>query len=96
MKRSRRKLSIGMVIHRDIFKINQIISFPCFIVIPTTGTVLPQTGTGPPQTRTGLPKTGLIFYSVRLRTVRWDEMGEVLTESHSTVSLAVCCSEFTD
>jgi len=39
MKRSRRELSINMVIHRAIFKSNQITLFlrPCFTFIPKTG-----------------------------------------------------------
>jgi len=36
MKMSRRELSIDMVIHRDIFKNNQITLFPSFTFIPKT------------------------------------------------------------
>jgi len=36
MKRSRRELSIDMVIHRGIVKNNQITLFSCFTVIPKT------------------------------------------------------------
>jgi len=36
MKRSRRELSIDMVIHWGIFKINQIILLPCLTFIPKT------------------------------------------------------------
>jgi len=49
MKRSRRELSINMVINRFIFKNNQITLITCFTFIPKTGV--------------GLPKTGIIFYS---------------------------------
>jgi len=34
MKRSRRELSIDMVIHKGIFKNNQITLFSCFTFIP--------------------------------------------------------------
>jgi len=37
IKRSRRELSIDMVIHRGIFKINQITLFPCFTFMPDKG-----------------------------------------------------------
>jgi len=37
MKRSRRELSIDMVIHRGIFENNKITLFPCFTFIPKTG-----------------------------------------------------------
>jgi len=37
MKRSRRELSIDMVIHRNIFKNNQVKLSPCFTFIPKTG-----------------------------------------------------------
>jgi len=37
MKTSRRELSIEMVIHRSIFKNNQITHFSCFTFISTTG-----------------------------------------------------------
>jgi len=37
MKRSRRELSIDMVVHRDIFENNQITLFRCFTVIPKSG-----------------------------------------------------------
>ena len=47
MQRSRRKLSINVVVHMFILKNNQITSFPCFTFIPKTGT--------------GLTKTGIIF-----------------------------------
>ena len=39
MKRSRRELSIDMVIPTDIFKNNQITLFPCFTSTPKTGLV---------------------------------------------------------
>jgi len=32
MKRSRRELSINMIIHRSVFQNNQITLFPCFTV----------------------------------------------------------------
>ena len=44
MKRSRRELSIDIVIHKGIFKIfknNQITLFSCFTVIPKTGVSFP-------------------------------------------------------
>jgi len=37
MKTSRRDISIDMVIHRGIFKNNQITLFPCFTFVPKTG-----------------------------------------------------------
>jgi len=37
MKRSRRELSIDMVVHMGIFKNNQITFFHCFTFIPKTG-----------------------------------------------------------
>jgi len=36
-RRSRRELPTHMVIHRDLFKYNQITLFPCFIFIPKVG-----------------------------------------------------------
>jgi len=47
IKRSRRELSIDMIIQRGIFKNNQIKLFPCFTFIPTSIRV---------------PKTGVSFY----------------------------------
>jgi len=44
MKRSRRELSIDMVIDRFISKNNQITVFPCFTFIPKTGMGLSQIG----------------------------------------------------
>jgi len=37
MKRSRRELSIDVIIHKGIFNNNQITLFPCFAFIPVTG-----------------------------------------------------------
>jgi len=37
MKRSRRELSIDVVVHRCILKHNQITLFPSFTLIPKTG-----------------------------------------------------------
>jgi len=37
MKRSRRELSIDMVIHEGIFENNLLTLFPCFTFIPQTG-----------------------------------------------------------
>jgi len=48
MKRSRRELSINMVIDRSIIKNNQFTLFTCFTFVP--------------KTDMGLPKTGIIFY----------------------------------
>jgi len=48
MKKSRRQLSINVVIDRFFFKNNQIMFFPCFIFML--------------KTDLGLPQTGLIFY----------------------------------
>ena len=42
MERSGQELFIDMVIHRGIFKNNQITSFPCFTFIPKTGAELPK------------------------------------------------------
>ena len=44
MKRSRRELSVNVVIHRFIFKNNQITPFPCLTFIPKPGIGLPKTG----------------------------------------------------
>jgi len=44
MKMSRRELSIDMVIHRGIFKNNQITFFPCFTFIPKAGLVFTVQG----------------------------------------------------
>jgi len=52
LKRSRRELSINMVIDRFIFKNSQITVFSCFTFIP--------------KTDMGLPKTGIIFYCVKM------------------------------
>ena len=37
MKRSRRELAIDMVVHRGIFKFNQITLVLCFTFIPKSG-----------------------------------------------------------
>ena len=37
MKRSRRELSIDIVIHWGVFKTNKITLFPCFTCIPKPG-----------------------------------------------------------
>jgi len=44
MKRSRRELSIDVVVDRDIFQNNQITLLPCFTFISKTGMGLPKTG----------------------------------------------------
>jgi len=44
MESSRRDLFIDMVVHRFIFKNNQITLSLCFEVIPKTGVGLPKTG----------------------------------------------------
>jgi len=44
MKRSRRELSINMVIDGFVFNNNQITLFPCFNFIPNAGMGLPKTG----------------------------------------------------
>ena len=48
MQRSRRELSINVIINRFIFKNNQITPFPYFAFITEIGI--------------GQPKTGIIFY----------------------------------
>jgi len=60
MKRSRRELSINIVIDRSIFQNNQVTLSPCFTFIP--------------QTNIGLPKTGLCFFTVHnfKRVIRWE------------------------